>query len=107
MEMEIVKRECNDAPPPIYLGGGAAFRGDRMVGWLDNRESRGWHWVADKVRRPPVIVSSPVDEQPVSVEIIWARPSVEPEVNGDKVLVKVRFKYRAGYKIWFQGPTWC
>ncbi|MGI6596832.1 MAG: Ger(x)C family spore germination protein [bacterium] len=79
-----------DAPPPIYLGGGAAFRGDRMVGWLDNRESRGWHWVAGKVRRATLTVSSPVDEQPVSVEIIWARPSVEPEVNGDKVLVKVK-----------------
>ncbi|NLG87070.1 MAG: Ger(x)C family spore germination protein, partial [Firmicutes bacterium] len=79
-----------DTLPPIYLAGGAAFCGDCMAGWLDAREVRGWHWIQQKARRAVLVVASPVDEKPVSVEIFRAHSSVKPEIDGDKVTMRIK-----------------
>lgn len=47
---------------PIKLRGGAAFKGDRMVGWFDEQKTRGWHWLEGKISRAPLVIKCPCGE---------------------------------------------
>jgi spore germination protein KC len=78
--------------PPAKTSGGAVFRGDKMVGWIGEREVAGWHWLTGKATRATLIVLSPIDRQPVSVEIFQSNATLTPEVNGDQVTIKVQVK---------------
>ena len=80
------------APAPASLDGGAAFRGDKMVGWVGNKETRGWHWVQGKVKRETLVVASPVDERPVSIEIFRTSANMKPESKGDKLKMKIEIR---------------
>ncbi|MGI6129632.1 MAG: Ger(x)C family spore germination protein, partial [bacterium] len=84
-----------DAPPPTSLSGGAVFRGDRMVGWVNSREARAWHWINSEVRHETLVVSSPLDEEPISVEVFRARSDIKPEVKGGKVIMKVKVQIQS------------
>jgi spore germination protein KC len=81
-------------PPPIYLGGGAAFRSDKMVGWIGNREARAHHWVLGKVRRETLVVESPLDGLPVSIEVFRAQSNMKPKINGDRVTMQIKLQVK-------------
>lgn len=54
------------------LSGTAVFKTDKMVGYLNNVETRGLLWVIDKVKSGIIVVKSPSGEGKVSLEIIRA-----------------------------------
>jgi len=72
----------------LYLGGSALFRGESLVGWLDERETRGVLWTSGA--RGLVVLSSPVvPGGRVSVEVLKARSSIEPRVAQGGVSFRV------------------
>ncbi|NMA55720.1 MAG: Ger(x)C family spore germination protein [Firmicutes bacterium] len=80
--------------PPIYLGGGAAFCGDRMAGWISDREARGWHWVQGRVRRETLTLVIRPDGEPVSVEIFRVQSQIKPVVKDDQVTMKIKVEVK-------------
>lgn len=73
----------------LYLGGGALFRGERLAGWLDERETRGVLWTAGA--RGVVVLSSRVPPGGrLSVEVLKARSSVEPRVAQGQVSFRIK-----------------
>ncbi|MBE3519385.1 MAG: Ger(x)C family spore germination protein [Firmicutes bacterium] len=54
-------------------GGAAVFKGDKLVGWLDERETRGVNWVTGKVRSGILVIDQPNEKgKLVSLEILRA-----------------------------------
>jgi spore germination protein KC len=73
--------------PSIALSGSALFRRDRLVGYLNDRDTRGLLWLRNEVRRGVVTASVPGIEGAFSVE--WTHGSVERKArweNGRIVL---------------------
>ncbi len=65
----------------IRLSGAAVFLGDRMVGALDERETRGLLWVRGEVRGGSMTV--PCGEgKNITVEILRSRARIEPREEG-------------------------
>jgi spore germination protein KC len=52
-----------DSPPYIQHSGLAAFRNDKMVGVLNERETRGWSWLRDQGKEGIINITYPENEK--------------------------------------------
>lgn len=71
--------------PPARVAGGALFKGDRMVGWADERQTIGWNYATGRSFRSTVLITDPVDDKTeVGVEITQLDSRMRPVfVDGD------------------------
>ncbi|MEW6228035.1 MAG: Ger(x)C family spore germination C-terminal domain-containing protein, partial [Bacillota bacterium] len=76
--------------------GGAAFKGDRLVGWLDETETRGLLWVLNKVKSGVVVVRLPGGQGGVvGLELRGGRAKVSPELRDGKVTMNIEIRTSA------------
>ena len=91
------RRPSDLAPEPklsIKIGGTALFRNDKLVGYLDEHETRGFLFTQGKVQGGHLEVPYPGQKGIyVSLNIIRSKAQIVPEITRDgqlKVTVKVR-----------------
>lgn len=81
----------SDGPPadnPAQIRGGTVFRGDVMVGWLDERPTTGWHWVASRVFRAIQVLQLPAsNDKYVTVEILEAQSHCKPVKGSGEIRI--------------------
>lgn len=71
-----------DDKEELILKGAGVFRKDRLIGWLNPLETRGYLWIKDKVKSG--IITIPCPEQPdqlISLEIIKSKTKVKPRLE--------------------------
>ena len=70
--------------------GAAVFKGDKLVGWLDRKETRGYNWVKGEVQSGIIVVESPEEDgKKVSLEIIKATSNVSVEFKEEMPEFKI------------------
>lgn len=74
----------------LQLAGTAVFRGDKLAGRLDERETRGLLWVTGEVIGGIINVSLPGTDGMASLEIIRAKSRVTADLKGGRVTIQVR-----------------
>ncbi|HHV99227.1 MAG TPA: Ger(x)C family spore germination protein [Clostridiaceae bacterium] len=74
----------------IYVSGMAVFKKDKIVGKLNEHETRGLLWVLGEVKSGVLIVSSPNKEGNAVLEILEAKSKVKPEIKEGKIVINVR-----------------
>lgn len=78
----------------IKLGDLGVFRRDKLIGWMNRRESRGVAWLSNDVKR--MIIVFPCDEknpaQLSSYRVIRASTQLEPKLKADGITLDVRVK---------------
>lgn len=74
----------------IYISGMAVFDGDKMIGKLNQQESRGVLWVLGKVKSGVVIVSSPDKQGNITLEILEAKSKVTPEIRERRIVMHIK-----------------
>lgn len=77
----------------LKVGGTAVFKGNKMAGWLDERESRGLLWVRGKVKGGIITVSCGSGgggDQRFSIEILSNGSKIEPELVDGELSVTVK-----------------
>ncbi|TEB16469.1 Spore germination protein B3 precursor [Pelotomaculum sp. FP] len=84
----------------IKVGGTAVFKGNKMAGWLDERESRGLLWVKGKAKGGAITVpcgsGNGSGEGPrLSLEIIRNGSKIEPELTEGELSVTVKVNVQA------------
>jgi len=71
----------------------AIFKKDKLIGWADKKETRGFLWILDKVKSGIINVDSPQEEnKKVSLEIISSSVRVEPEIRDGKLFITIKIK---------------
>jgi spore germination protein KC len=72
------------------LSGAAVFRSDKLVGWLDGREARGYNWVVGKVKSAIIVVDAPersIELDPlasfIGLEVIRSKGAFKPRITDD------------------------
>lgn len=78
--------------PPVRVHGGSAFRGEKMVGWLDMDESRGWNWIMGKVRRGPMLIPVPERNSIITLDLIGSKSVVTPVIKGKDISIRLEIK---------------
>ncbi len=71
----------------LGLSGTAVFKGDRLVGTLDGRQTRGVLWVQGKVKQGAIIINVPGGK--AGLEIARSRTKVKPVLFKNKLKIKV------------------
>lgn len=80
----------------VKLAGTAVFKEDRLVGWLNERETRGLLWVLGKVKSGIVVVPAPTQGGgELSLEIIRARSRITPRLVGGQLSITVEIEEEA------------
>jgi spore germination protein KC len=82
-----LEREGSDTTSQqVKLSGGAVIKEDRLVGYLNEIEARGYNWVIGSVKSGILTIPSSLDkEKLVSVEIRDASSKITPEIQGDHI----------------------
>jgi len=70
----------------IRINGTAVFRGDKMIGKLNERESSGLLWAINKTKKGFVTIPE------ASLEIVKAKSKIVPELQGDKIKITITIK---------------
>ncbi|WP_236932746.1 Ger(x)C family spore germination protein [Geosporobacter ferrireducens] len=79
------------------VSGSALFKGARLVGWLDDIETRDMLWIRDEVQGGLVIVEEVGKEQTkVSMEIFNSRTKVKPAYEDGKLRMKINIDLEMG-----------
>jgi len=74
----------------LNISGMAVFKKDKLVGYLNHKESRGMMWVRDEIRSGIIAISSSSGEGKSSLEIISAGSQIIPVADESGVRVQVR-----------------
>ncbi|MGI6307478.1 MAG: Ger(x)C family spore germination protein [Dethiobacteria bacterium] len=90
LEGELKREEIIQSPA---VCGAAAFKGDRLVGWLNPAETRGLQWIRGKVKSTPLIVENPADAPYLlGIEVIRARSTIIPSISGGKPRIQIKIE---------------
>jgi spore germination protein KC len=76
----------------IQLDGSAVFQGDRMIGKLTLKETRGVLWATGKVKSGTITVRAPGSDQKVGLEIIRATGNINSKFIAGQPKMKVKIE---------------
>lgn len=77
----------------LHMMGGAIFKGDRLVGYFNRRESRGYMWILGKKHGGITVVSSsPGCSGRVAIEITRGRARIVPELTNGHLRIRIQVK---------------
>ncbi|MDD4237622.1 MAG: Ger(x)C family spore germination protein [Desulfotomaculaceae bacterium] len=81
----------------IKVGSTAVFNGNKLAGWLNEKESRGLLWVTGKVKGGVITVPCRTENgsregQRLSLEILRNESKIEPELIDGELSVTVKIK---------------
>jgi spore germination protein KC len=85
--------ESPTTAPPVLIGGGALFKGDRMVGWADEQETIGWAYASGRVFRSMLYIKDPVDDKtPIGIDIegVENKMHLESGTEGPRIIVEIK-----------------
>jgi spore germination protein KC len=80
------EKDKNVSKKHVKLSGGAVFSKDKLVGFLNEKETRGYLLGKGKVDSGALSIPSPIDEERfVSVEVKKASAKITPHIKGDHI----------------------
>ncbi len=69
----------------LVLNGAGFFQQDRLAGWFDAEQYRGWAWVNNKVTRAILELPGRGNNNKISVEIFSSEARIDIETQGDQL----------------------
>lgn len=71
---------------PVRISGAAVFQGDKLVGFLNDKETKGYLWITGNIKRNVLVLKCPGSEEDLlTVEVFESKVSLKPEIEGDRV----------------------
>jgi spore germination protein KC len=76
--------------------GAAAFKGDRLAGWLDETEARGYNWIRSRVESGNIVVKPPDPRLGlIGLEIIGSRGEITPKLENGRLRIEIKVRAHA------------
>lgn len=91
----LIKVVAADKDKDVSVSGMAVFNRGKMVGKLDQDETRGLLWVLDKVISGVINVPVPDGQGKAALEIIDAKSEITPVIDGDKIFINIKVREKA------------
>ncbi|TBL80283.1 Ger(x)C family spore germination protein [Paenibacillus thalictri] len=75
-----------------FINGTAIIKGDRMVGLLNDKLTRGLLWLRDEIKTSIVTITPKETKGHVSMKLLKSQTNLIPSINGDKWSVTVKIE---------------
>lgn len=101
-------KELPEEKKVLALVGMAAFRGDKLVGYFNEEESRGYRWIRliPAIEGGIVVAPGPQPEDAIVVETIRASSKIKPKFKGNKVIMNIKVRHEGNFfESNYQNPT--
>ncbi|MBS4031785.1 MAG: Ger(x)C family spore germination protein [Clostridiales bacterium] len=85
--VEVLPDVAREGKPGVQLGGLAVFRADKLAGWLDAKETRGFLWVTGEAAAGSIVLDSPLVPGKVTFEFLRVQSRVTPQVRDGRVVI--------------------
>ncbi|NLT94510.1 MAG: hypothetical protein GXW85_03075 [Clostridia bacterium] len=84
-------KEGEEKPKEILeMRGSGFFKGDKLIGWLDEETTRGYLWVRGEVKGGVVVVENPVDPNAfISLEIKSSKSKIIPRIDKENIQIDI------------------
>lgn len=80
----------------IQLSGGAVFRKDTLVGYLNETETHGYNWAVGKVKGGIIVLPSLIEKgKSASIEVIKSSAKIKPVLKGNKIYFTIDIHEKA------------
>jgi len=66
----------------------AVFTKDKLIGYMNEKETRGMQWILGKVKRGTILIPSP-ETGTITLDIITAKSQIKPIMRNNKPLIQV------------------
>jgi spore germination protein KC len=86
--------ESPESPSYLKLEGTAVFRKDKLIGWLDETESKGYNYIANKVDKTAEVVSCSKGGI-LSLDVIRTKTKLTGEIRDGKPQMNVAVRMEA------------
>lgn len=78
----------------LAITGTGAFKDDRLVGWLDNSETRGLLWLRGEIEKGVITIPSPGQpDKFISLNIIRSDTRVDPSYDGETISFNIKMTF--------------
>lgn len=86
-----VKKEEKSEEMNLALKGAAVFHKDKLIGWMNDMETRGVLWLRKEIKTAVVTVNIPKDKGggKVSLELLRSTTKIKPVLENHKVKIEV------------------
>jgi spore germination protein KC len=75
----------------LHINGTAIFRNDKMIGYIDDKTTRGLLWLKNEIRQATVTIFPKEEkEEFITFNIIRANTELHPEINDDKWIMNIK-----------------
>jgi spore germination protein KC len=83
--------KSNSSKESISVKGVAIFKKDKLIGWLNEKETRGFLWLKNQMKEAVTTVEIPKDKGggQVSSQIHNAKTSIKPKIEKKSITIKV------------------
>lgn len=73
------------------LHGAAVFKQDKLIGWMNNKETRGLLWLQNRIDTGIITVNIPKEQGggKISTKIVNATTNIDPKLQGNKLKIEV------------------
>jgi spore germination protein KC len=89
--INLVKPEDKHGAETFKLSGGAVFKKGKLVGYLNDKETRGLNWIRGKIEVGNLTANCP-NLGKVSLEILDTSSKIKPKINEDTVSIEINIK---------------
>jgi spore germination protein KC len=76
----------------IHYSGIALFKKDKLVGWFNENESKGYNYIVDKVKQTAGDVPCPGGKGKVAIEVIRSKTKLKGKVANGKPEIEVKIE---------------
>jgi spore germination protein KC len=78
----------------LLIDGSAVFKGRKMIGLLNEKESRGYSWLRSNINKGGIIIVEPPAESGglVTFEVLSFKSKSRPVLQGDKIKMKLEIE---------------
>jgi Ger(x)C family germination protein len=76
----------------VYIAETAVFKKDKMIGKLDNKETKGYLWITNEVKRGIIELAVPNINEVVSLETTRSKSKITPKMKDGKIVFNIEIK---------------
>lgn len=89
-------QKSNQKNPSVEVNGTAVFNGDKYAGFLNDDQTRYFLFM-NGVQNTTLLVGEDSSKKNIALQIIRNEVSVTPQIDGDKISMKVKVKMECGF----------
>jgi len=91
--IEVAEEEEKSSLKHMKIEGSAAFKKDKLIGWLNSQETRGLLFVEDQVKSGIIDIPNPLDkDKKVAIEMIRSSGKKDVKIKDEKLVFLIEIK---------------